>query len=176
MSDCLWPGGLQHARLACPPPAHGAYSNSCPSSLWCQPTFSSSVVPFSSRLQSFPASGSCPMSQSFTLSIVFPSIYHEAMGLFIGTTEAEAETPILWPPHAKSWLIGKDPDAGRDWGQEEKGTTEDEIAGWQSPTRWTWVWVNSRSWWWAGRPGMLRFIGSQRADTTERLNWTEMNN
>ena len=75
----------------------------------------------------------------------------------------------------KSWLTGKDPDVGRDWGQE-KGTTEDEIAGWQSPTRWTWVWVNSRSWWWAGRPGMLRFMGSQRADTTERLNWTEMNN
>ena len=46
------------------------------------------------------------------------------------TTNAEAETPILWPPHAKSWLTGKDPDAGRDWGQEEKGTTEDEMAGW----------------------------------------------
>ena len=50
--------------------------------------------------------------------------------VFIGRTDAEAETPILWPPHAKSWLIGKDPDAGRDWGQEEKGTTEDEMAGW----------------------------------------------
>ena len=46
--------------------------------------------------------------------------------VFIGRTDVEAETPILWPPHAKSWLIGKDPDAGRDWGQEEKGTTEDE--------------------------------------------------
>ena len=45
-------------------------------------------------------------------------------------TDVEAETPILWPPHAKSWLIGQDPDAGRDWGQEEKGTTEDEMAGW----------------------------------------------
>ena len=50
--------------------------------------------------------------------------------VFIGRTDAEAETPILRPPHAKSWLIGKDPDAGRDWGQEEKGTTEDETAGW----------------------------------------------
>ena len=50
--------------------------------------------------------------------------------VFIGRTDAEAETPILWPPHAKSWLVGKDPDAGKDWGQEEKGTTEDEIAGW----------------------------------------------
>ena len=50
--------------------------------------------------------------------------------MFIGRTDDEAETPILWPPHAKSWLIGKDPDAGRDWGQEEKGMTEDEMAGW----------------------------------------------
>ena len=50
--------------------------------------------------------------------------------VFIGRTDAEAETPILWPPHAKSFLIGKDPDAGRDWGQEEKGTTEDEMARW----------------------------------------------
>ena len=48
----------------------------------------------------------------------------------IGRTDAEAETPILWPPDAKSWLTGKDPDAGKDWGQEEKGTTEDEMVGW----------------------------------------------
>ena len=50
--------------------------------------------------------------------------------VFIGRTDAESETPVLWPLHAKSCLIGKDPDAGRDWGQEEKGTTEDEMAGW----------------------------------------------
>ena len=50
--------------------------------------------------------------------------------VFLGRTDAKPETPILWPPHAKSWLIGKDPDAGRDWGQEEKGMTEDEMAGW----------------------------------------------
>ena len=50
--------------------------------------------------------------------------------MFIGRTDVEAETPILWPPDAKSQLIGKDSDAGRDWGQEEKGTTEDEMAGW----------------------------------------------
>ena len=50
--------------------------------------------------------------------------------VFIGRTDAEAETPILWPPHAKSWLIGKDPDAGGDWRQEEKWATEDEMAGW----------------------------------------------
>ena len=50
--------------------------------------------------------------------------------VFTGRTDAEAETLILWPPQAKSWLIGKDPDAGRDWGQEEKGRTEDEKVGW----------------------------------------------
>ena len=90
----------------------------------------------------------------------------------IGRTDVNAETPILQPPHAKSWLIGKDPDAGMDWGQKEKGTTEDEIA---SPTRWTWVWVNSRSWWWTGRPGMLWFMGSQRVghDWATEMNWTE---
>ena len=49
---------------------------------------------------------------------------------FFGGNDAKAETPVLWPPHAKSWLIGKGSDAGRDWGQEEKGTTEDEMAGW----------------------------------------------
>ena len=49
---------------------------------------------------------------------------------FFGGNDAKAETPVLWPPHAKSWLIGKDSDAGRDWGREEKGTTEDEMAGW----------------------------------------------
>ena len=50
--------------------------------------------------------------------------------MFFGRTDAKAETPILWPLHAKSGLLGKDSDAGRDWGQEEKGTTEDEMAGW----------------------------------------------
>ena len=95
--------------------------------------------------------------------------------VFIGRTDANAETRILWPPHAKSWLIEKDPDAGRDWGQEEKGTTEDEMAGWDH-WRWTWVWVNSGSWWWTGRAGMLWFTGSQRVGhgwETE-LNWTDL--
>ena len=92
--------------------------------------------------------------------------------VFIGRTDAKAESPILWPPHMKSWLIGKDPDARRDWGQEEKGTTEDEM--WMaSPTRWAWVWVSSRSWWWTGRPIVLRFTGLQRVghDWATELNW-----
>ena len=64
-SDSLWPHGLQNARLPCPSPTPRAFSNSCPSSRWCHPTISSSVVPFSSCLQSFPASGSFPVSQFF---------------------------------------------------------------------------------------------------------------
>ena len=64
--DSLWPSGLQHTRLPCPSPTPRAYSKSCPLSRWCHPTVSSSVIPFSSCLQSFPASGSFPMSQFFT--------------------------------------------------------------------------------------------------------------
>ena len=62
--------------------------------------------------------------------------------IFTGRTDAEAEAPILWPPDAKNWLIGTDPDAGKDWGQEKKETTEDEMVGWVSLTQ-TWVWANS---------------------------------
>ena len=65
MSNSLWPHGLQHARLPCPSPTPRAYSNSCPSSWWCYPTISSSVIPFSYHLQSLPASGSFPISQFF---------------------------------------------------------------------------------------------------------------
>ena len=92
-----------------------------------------------------------------------------------GGNDAEAETPVLRPPHAKSWLTGKDSNAGRDWGQEEKGTTEDEMAGWHHWLDGCWVWVNSSSWWWTGRPGVLHFTGSQRVghDWVTELNWTE---
>ena len=81
--------------------------------------------------------------------------------LFIGRTDAEVETPILWPPDAKNWLIGKYPDAEKDWRQQEKGMTGWD--GWMALlTWWMWVSVNSRSWWWTGRPGVLRYMGSQR--------------
>jgi len=77
--------------------------------------------------------------------------------VFIGSTDAEAETPILWQPHVQSWLIGKDSMLGG------MGAGEVDDRGWDgwmaSPTWWTWVWVNSESWWWTGRPGVLRFIG-----------------
>ena len=95
--------------------------------------------------------------------------------VFIGRTDAEAETPILWPPHAKSWLIRKDSDAGRDWGQEEKGTTEDEMAGWHH-------WLNGCEFGWTpgvgdGEGGLAccDSWGRKESDTTEQLNWTELN-
>ena len=73
---------------------------------------------------------------------------------------------ILWPPDAKSRLIRKDPDAGKEWRQEEKGTAEDAMAGW--PTRCIWVWASSGSWWWTGKPDVLQSMGLHK---TERLNW-----
>ena len=97
--------------------------------------------------------------------------------IFIGRTDAEAETPILWLPDMKKWLIGKDPDAEKEWRWEEKGTTEDEMVGWYHWLQWAWVWVNSGRWWWTGRPGMLQSTGSQRVgcDWATELNWTELN-
>ena len=78
--------------------------------------------------------------------------------IFIGRIDAETEASILWPPDVKSWLIGKDPDAGKDWKQEEKGTTEDrEWDGWMaSLTQWTWVWANCGRRWRTEKPGVLQ--------------------
>ena len=95
--------------------------------------------------------------------------------VFIGRTDAKAETPILWPPHAKSWLIGKDSDAGRDWAQEEKGTTEDEMAGWHHQ-------LDGHEFGWTqgvgdGQGGLVccDSWGSKESATTERLrDWTEL--
>ena len=81
--------------------------------------------------------------------------------IFIERTDAEAETPILCPPDAKNWLIWKDPDAGKDW-RWEKGIKEDEMVGWHHRFNGHWVWVNSRSWYWTGKPGTLQSMGSQR--------------
>ena len=93
--------------------------------------------------------------------------------VLIARTDAEAETPTLWPPHAKSWLIGKDPDAGRGWGQEEKGTTEDAMGGWHP-------WLDGHVF--ESTPGVcdgqggLAYCDSCRkeSDTTEQLNWTKL--
>ena len=94
--------------------------------------------------------------------------------VFIGRTNVEAETPILWPPDVKSWLIGKDSDAGRDWGQEEKGTTEEEMVGWHHR-------LNGHGFGWTpgvgdGQGGLAccNSWGRKESDTTERLNWTEL--
>ena len=92
--------------------------------------------------------------------------------IFIGRTDAKAEPTILWPPDLKNWLGGKDPYAGKNWRQEQKGMTEDWDGWMESLTQWTWIWVNSGSWWWTGRPGVLQSMGSQRV----RYNWaTELN-
>ena len=94
--------------------------------------------------------------------------------VFFGRTEAKAETPVPWPPHVKSWLIG------RLWCWEGLGAgKEGDDRGWDgwmaSLTWWTRVWVNSGSWWWTGRPGVLQLMGSQRVghDWATELNWTE---
>ena len=95
--------------------------------------------------------------------------------IFTGRTDAEVETPILWPPDTKNWLIGKDHDAGKDQRQEEKGMTE-KWDGWMaSPTQQTRVWVSSRSWWQTGKPDVLRSMGSQRVRhdwATELTGWS----
>ena len=95
--------------------------------------------------------------------------------VFIGRSGVEAETPILWPPDAKSWLTGEDPDAGKDSGQEEKGTTEDEMVGWHH-------WLNGHGFGWTpgvgdGQGGLVccNSWGRRESDTTEQLNWTELN-
>ena len=94
--------------------------------------------------------------------------------VFIERTDAKAETPVLWPPHVKSWLIGKDSDAGGDWGQEEKGTIEDEMAGWHHR-------LDGREFEWTpgdgdGQGGLscCDSWGRKESDMTERLNWTEL--
>ena len=94
--------------------------------------------------------------------------------IFIGRTDVEAETPILWPPDAKNWLIWKDPDAGKDWRQEEKGMTEDEMVGWHHT-------LNGHEFGWTlgvgdGQGGLACCSpwGRKESDTTEWLNWTEL--
>ena len=95
--------------------------------------------------------------------------------VFIGRTDVEAKTPVLWPPDSKSWLIGKDPDVGKDFRQEEKGTTEDEMAGWHH-------WLDGHESEWTpgvgdGQGGLAccDSWGCKESDMTERLNWTEVN-
>ena len=94
--------------------------------------------------------------------------------VFFGRNDAKAETPVLWPPHGKRWLIGKDFDAGRGWGQEEKGTTEDEMAGWHH-------WLDRRESQWTpgvgdGQGGLAccNSWGRKESDMTEQLIWSDL--
>ena len=96
--------------------------------------------------------------------------------IFIGRTDAEAEIPILWSPDENNWLIWKDSDAGKDWGQEEKRMTEDEMVGWHH-------WLNGHGFGWTpgigdGQGGLAccNSWGGKKLDKTERLNWTELRN
>ena len=97
--------------------------------------------------------------------------------VFIGRTDVEAKTPIIWPPDTKKWLIWKDPDARKDW----RAGGEGDDRGWDccmaSMTQWTWVWVSSGSWWWTGKPGVLQSMGLQRVghDWATELYWGNMN-
>ena len=93
--------------------------------------------------------------------------------IFIGGTDAEAETPILWPPDVKSKLIGKDPDAGKDWGQKDKGATEDEMVGWHH-----WVNVHEFEHTPEENEGQVKLVcrspwDGKESDTTEHLNWAD---
>ena len=110
--------------------------------------------------------------ESFGLQGGQPVHSRDQPWLFFGRNDAKAETPVLWLPHVKSWLIGKDSDAGRDWGQEEKGMTEDEMAGWHH-------WLDGREF--ERTPGVgdgqgglacCNSWGCKESDTAEPLNWT----
>ena len=112
------------------------------------------------------------MNVGFQCSLYLSFIDPWTTYIYFGRNDAKAETPILWSSHAKSWLIGKDPDARRDWGQEEKGTTEDEMAGWHH-------WLDGRESEWTpgvgdGQGGLACYDswGHKESDMTEQLNWT----
>ena len=145
MSDSLWPHRLQHFRLSCPSPSPRACSNSCLLSQWCHPTISSSVIPFSHAFNLFQHQGffqcyvwmweldlkegwalknwyfwTVVLEKTLESSLDYKEIKPVSLKgnqswIFIGKTEAETEAPTLWPSDVKSWLIGKDPDAGKDW-------------------------------------------------------------
>ena len=107
MLDSLWPHGLQHARLPCPSPNPRACSNSCPSSWWCHPTISSSVVPFSSCLQSFPASGAFPVSQFFASGSQNIGASVSALVLFSIRSRESHLASFLWRNKPLIFYLGK---------------------------------------------------------------------
>ena len=115
----------------------------------------------------------CSVGEDFWESLRLQGNPTSPSGIFIGRTDAEAEAPILQPPDLKNWLIGKDPDAEKDWRQEEKGTTEDEMVGWNH-------WLDGHEFKQApgvgnGQGGLVCCSpwGCKESDMTEQLNWTE---
>ena len=166
----LWSHGLQHARPPCQSPTPRAYPNSCPLSRWCHPTISSSVVPFSPtqspcshRLQSFPASESFQMSQFFTSG-----------GQSIGVSAAASVLPMniqdWFPLGWTCWISLQSKGLSRVF----SNTTVQKHQFFGACIT---DLMDSESWWWTGRPGVLQYTGSQRVghDWATELNWTELN-
>ena len=159
MSNSLRPHGRQHTRPPCPSPTPGVHPNPCPLSRWCHPTISSSVIPFSSRPQSFPASGSFPMSQ-----------------LFASGGQSVGSSASILPMTIQDWFWS--------WNSNTLATCCKELThlkreegddrgwdGWMaSLTQWTWVLVDSGTWW-TGRPACCGSWDHKELDTTEWLNW-----
>ena len=153
MSNSLRPHEPQHTRPPCPSPTPRAYPNSCP----LEKTLESAM--------------DCKEIQPVLKEILHPK--GDQSWVFTERTDVEAETPVRWPPDVKSWLIWKDPDLGKHWGQEEKGMTEDEMVGWHHR-------LNGRGFGWTpgvgdGQGGLVccGSWGHKELDTTEQLNWTE---
>ena len=138
--DSLWPHGRQHARLPCPSPTPGVYLDSCPLSRWCHPTISSSVVPFSSRLQSFPASGAFPVSQFFATGGQSIGVFKFSFNFSALVAQMVKNPPTMWETWV--WSLGwEDP-------LKEGIATHSRILTWRIPRR--------------EEPGGLQSVGSQR--------------
>ena len=199
----MLPHESQHARPPCPSPTPGVHSNSRPYILvsWLCPTLFYPIsysppgpsvhgilqarilervtISFSRGSSMTQVKHTSPALWADTLPseppglILWYNVYLKYM-YFFGRNNAKAETPVLWPHHAKSWLIGKESDAGKDWGQEEKGMTEDEMAGWYHR-------LDGRESEWTpgvgdGQGGLAccDSWGRKESDTTERLIWSDL--
>ena len=179
MSDSLWPHGLQHARLLCTSLSPRVWSNSCLVKAMVFP-----VVMYGCESWTIKKAQKnwCFWTVVLEKTLESPLDCKEIQPVhpigdqswvFIGRTDVEAEIPILWPPDAESWFIWKDPDAGKGSGQEEKGTTEDEMIGWHHQH-------NGHGFGWTlgvgdGQGGLVccGSWGHKESDMTEQLNWSE---
>ena len=185
MSNSLRHHEPQHARPPCPSPTPEIHPNPCPLSWWCHPAILSSVIPFCSCPQFSPASGSFQMSQLFASG-------GQSIGVSASTSVLSMNIQDWSPLGWSAWISLQSKGLSRVFSNtaiqkhqffatqlsykvqlsHPYMTTGKTIA----LTWWTWVWVNSRSWWWTGRPGVLWFMGSQRVghDWATEMNWTEL--